>query len=211
MKLVVGLGNPGERYERTRHNVGFRVIDELARRWEIAVKRRKFGGKIGGGRIADQRVLLLEPMTYMNRSGRTVREAVTFHKLKPADLLVVADDLALPLGRLRLRPQGSAGGHNGLADIIAELGGSGFARLRVGIESVAGASMVRHVLSPFSAQEEREMVQAIRRAADAVECWMRDGVDTAMNTYNRPPEPEDEPGTDRQDGPRTQPGGGSQP
>jgi PTH1 family peptidyl-tRNA hydrolase len=185
MKLVVGLGNPGSEYENTRHNVGFRVIGELARRWSIDVRRRKFDGLAGDGCIRDEKTLLLKPMTYMNRSGRCVRQAVTFHKLPIEDALVVTDDMALPLGRLRIRPRGTAGGHNGLIDIIEELGTSEFARLRMGIGAVAGERMVGHVLGPFNAEERDVIDRAVARAADAVECWIADGVDEAMNTFNR--------------------------
>ncbi len=188
MRLIVGLGNPGGKYEHTRHNVGFRAIDELARRWRIEVTRNRFSGLSGGGTIRDQKVLLLKPMTYMNLSGRSVREAMTFHKLAPADLLVVLDDMALPLGRLRLRPEGSAGGHNGLTSVIEQTGGEEFARLRIGIEAVQGSRMVDHVLGSFTTEEQPRMDQAIARAADAVECWLSEGIDGAMNRYNRPEE-----------------------
>jgi len=190
MKLIVGLGNPGKEYEQTRHNIGYCVVDALAQRWQIEVHKNRFSGRTGGGQIKGLSVLLLKPTTYMNLSGRSVREAVAFYKLSPADLLVVADDLALPLGRLRFRPQGSAGGHNGLTSIIQELGGDdAFARLRMGIDAAVGARMVGHVLGTFSPEEQELINQAIRRAADAVECWLTDGVDKAMNTFNRPDEP----------------------
>ncbi len=185
MKLVAGLGNPGSKYEKTRHNVGFRVIDELARRWGIGPFRQQFSGLAGAGRYREDKVLLLKPMTFMNRSGQSIREALTFHKLEPADLLVVVDDMALPLGRLRFRPQGSAGGHNGLTDIIQQLGTDGFARLRIGIEQVSGDEMVGHVLSPFSRQEEEVVDPAISRAADGAECWMSEGIGEAMTRFNR--------------------------
>jgi len=186
MKLVVGLGNPGMKYANTRHNVGFRVVDELGRRWGIATERHRFSGLLGDGRIAGQRVTLLKPMTYMNRSGQSVQEAVAFHKLDLADVLVVLDDMALPLGRLRVRPQGSAGGHNGLEDVIRRLGGQdGICRLRIGIEQVSGDRMVSHVLNPFTRAEEEIVTSAIVRAADAVQCWLESGSDEAMNRYNR--------------------------
>ncbi len=211
MKLVVGLGNPGKEYERTRHNVGFRVIDEVARRWRIEVSRRKFSSRVGGGTVGRGRVLLLKPTTYMNRSGQSVIEAVAFYKVPLEDLLVVTDDLALPLGRLRIRPRGSAGGHKGLGDIIGRLGTDGFARLRVGIEWAGGPKMVDHVLSPFGAQEQEPISQAVRRAADAVTCWVDDGVDTAMNTFNRSQEPGGESRPDRDDGTQPSSDGGMQP
>jgi len=184
MKLVVGLGNPGSKYEGTRHNIGFRVIEVLASRWQVGSARQRFGGLASDGRIDAQRVLLLRPMTFMNRSGGAVVQAVHYYKLSLTDVIVVVDDMALPLGRLRIRPQGSAGGHRGLEDIIGRLGDDGFCRLRIGIEQVQGQRMVDHVLSPF-APEEREVIEAaIERAADAVECWLREGLDEAMNRYN---------------------------
>lgn len=188
MKLIVGLGNPGGKYEHTRHNVGFRTVDELSRRWQIEVTRRRFSGLCGSGSIGGHRVLLLKPTTFMNLSGRSVREALTFHKLSRGDLLVVLDDMALPLGRLRLKPGGSAGGHNGLISVIEQTGGEDFARLRIGIESVEGSRMVDHVLGEFTAAERPRVEQAIARAADAVECWLTEGIDSAMNRYNRPEE-----------------------
>ncbi len=186
MKLIVGLGNPGRKYENTRHNVGFCLIDELSRRWQVQVDRRRFSGLLGSGRFGDERVLLFKPTTYMNRSGRAVREAVAFHKLALEDLLVVVDDLALPLGRLRIRSRGSGGGHNGLTDVIDELGEERFARLRIGIEWVESHRAVDHVLGAFSPEDQRRMDQAILRSAEAVECWLTSGVEAAMNGFNRP-------------------------
>jgi peptidyl-tRNA hydrolase, PTH1 family len=186
MKLIAGLGNPGRQYEGTRHNVGFRVIDELARRWQLAVTRHSFSGLVGKGDISGEPVLLLKPQTFMNLSGRSVREAMTFHKLAPADLLVVTDDLALPLAKVRVRARGSAGGHNGLTNIIAELGSEDFARVRLGIEWVSGGKMVRHVLGTFSEDEEPQIVRCVERAADAAEIWLKQGVEAAMNRFNAP-------------------------
>ena len=191
MKLIVGLGNPGRDYERTRHNVGFRVVDELAGRWQVELSKSRFSGRFGSGRCGSESVALLTPTTYMNRSGRSVLEATTFYKLDPEDLLVIVDDLALPLGRLRIRPKGSGGGHNGLTNVIEELGDSGFARLRIGIEWVEGVRAVRHVLGPFTPEEQERVAEAVRRAADAVGCWLEDGIDAAMNRFNRPEEQSD--------------------
>lgn len=185
MKLVVGLGNPGVEYERTRHNVGYRVIEELARRHGLRSWRRQFSGLSASGPIGQEKVLLLKPTTYMNRSGQSVREAATFYRIEAGDLLVVLDDMALPLGRVRLRPQGSAGGHKGLADVIEQLGTEAFGRLRFGIEQVSGERMVDHVLSPFTPEEAKIVDEAVARAADAVECWLGAGMDEAMSRYNR--------------------------
>lgn len=185
MKLIVGLGNPGGKYTATRHNVGFRVVDELSRRHGIDLSRVRFSGFFGNGPVGAQQVGLLKPGTFMNLSGRAVREAMTFYKLEPADLLVISDDLALPLGRLRLRKAGSAGGHNGLTSVITETGTEAFARLRIGIEQVAGERMVGHVLGAFTDREETVIGPAVMHAADAVECWLADGIDTAMNRFNK--------------------------
>jgi len=161
------------------------VIDELARRWTIDVRRNSFDGLAGNGLLRGEKVLLLKPMTFMNRSGRSLRQAVTFHKLPLEELLVITDDMALPLGRLRARAQGSAGGHNGLTDIIRELGTSEFARLRIGIGAVTGERMVGHVLGTFALEEREVIDRAVERAADAVECWIAEGVGQTMNTFNR--------------------------
>lgn len=193
MKLVVGLGNPGRKYEGTRHNVGFGVVDELSRRWQIEVTRRRFNGLCGGGRVGAESVTLLKPQTFMNLSGRSVREVVAFHKLERTDLIVVLDDLALPLGKLRLRPRGSAGGHNGLTSVIAELGDDGFARLRLGIEWVESRQAVGHVLGTFSDEEVPAVEKMILRAADAVTCWLTRGIDAAMNEYNKSEADSEEP------------------
>jgi len=188
MKVVAGLGNPGRKYEGTRHNVGFDVVDELSKRWRIETSRRRFNSQFGDGRIRDERVLLLKPQTYMNLSGRAVREALTFYKLASAALLVVVDDMALPLGRLRIRSKGSGGSHNGLNNVIDEIDTEEFARLRVGIGAVSGERAVSHVLGSFDEQDRACVDQTVIRAADAVECWLIEGVEAVMNRYNRPEE-----------------------
>jgi peptidyl-tRNA hydrolase, PTH1 family len=186
MKVICGLGNPGDRYRLTRHNVGFRVVDLLADRW----------GMTGAGRVRDGaarleverpdpvgRILLLKPMKYMNISGAPVRAALRHAQADAtSDLLVVADDVDLPLGKIRLRRGGSAGGHNGLRDIIAALGSNEFNRLRVGIGR-AGET-VDHVLSTFKKDERELAAEAIATAADAAELWLAEGIEAAMNEYN---------------------------
>ncbi len=186
MKVICGLGNPGDRYRLTRHNVGFRVVDLLADRW----------GQTGKGRVRDGAavlevrvpeplgpVLLVKPMRWMNGSGAPLRSALRNTAAETgADLLVVADDIDLPLGRIRMRRAGSAGGHNGLRDIIAALGTNEFARLRVGIGRSGEA--VDHVLATFRSAERSLADEAIAAAADAAEHWLRDGVEDAMNAYN---------------------------
>jgi peptidyl-tRNA hydrolase, PTH1 family len=189
VKVVAGLGNPGERYGLTRHNVGFRVVDLLADRWGLTGQGRV---RDGAARLEvelhdpEERVLLVKPMKFMNLSGAPVKAALRHSEVDPAsDLLVVTDDVDLPLGRLRLRREGSAGGHNGLRDIIAAFGTNEFNRLRVGIgRSGTSRATVDHVLSTFK-PVERELADAsIAAAADAVELWLREGIEPAMNEFN---------------------------
>lgn len=186
MKLIVGLGNPGRQYEGTRHNVGYEVLRELARRHAPEARpRHRFSGETLEATIKGVKVLLLSPTTYMNRSGQSVGAAKDFFKLNTDDILIICDDMNLPLGRLRLRPKGSAGGHKGLADIIRVLGTEEFPRLRIGIGAPPpGQDAVRFVLSRFSPEEERCMQEAYRRAADAVEVWIGEGIQTSMSRFN---------------------------
>ena len=183
MKLIVGLGNPGSKYAGTRHNVGFEVVDLLARRWGILLGREQFHGWFGVGAAGQTKVALLKPTTYMNRSGQAVLAAGRFYQLEAADLLVVADDLALEAGVIRIRGSGSAGGHNGLRDIIERLGTEAFARMRLGIGG-AGGDAVGYVLSRFAPEEAPMMARTIERAADAAATWVMEGLDSAMNRYN---------------------------
>ena len=184
MKLVVGLGNPGSQYERTRHNLGFMVADELARRHSIDVSQEKFRSWIGLGLIADYKVALAKPTTFMNRSGQAVQAIGRFYKLELEDLLVVTDDIALPFGKLRIRAGGSAGGHNGLADVIQRLGTEAFSRMRIGIDSPQ-CNATEHVLGKFDDSEWPAVVQAVSHAADAVTCWIKEDVEVTMNRYNQ--------------------------
>lgn len=186
MKLIVGLGNPGPKYDRTRHNVGFRVVDELARRWGQSLTQEKFHAWFAKGRLGDQEVALLKPTTFMNRSGQSVLAAGRFFQIELFDLLVISDDLALPVGRLRIRAKGSSGGQKGLQDIIERLGTSDFARLRLGIGAAVG-DPTDYVLTRFDPQEEELIDQTCRAAADAVECWVSQGTEAAMNRYNAAP------------------------
>ena len=186
MKLIVGLGNPGPQYAGTRHNVGFDVVDVLASRWDISLSAEKFHGWFGTGEVRGQRVALLEPTTFMNNSGRAILAAGRFYKLEIEQLLVVSDDLALPLGRLRVRVSGSAGSHKGLQDIIDRLGSEAWCRLRIGIGEPVGDPTV-YVLSRFDEAEEA-VIQCVRqRAADAVECWVENGPDLTMTRFNADP------------------------
>ena len=188
MKLVVGLGNPGPKYLRTRHNVGFVVAAKVAISSAAGRPKVRFEGEFAEGSWAGQRVGLLCPQTYMNASGRSVRKAVDFYKLDPADVLVVCDDLNLAAGRIRLRPGGSAGGQKGLADIIRQLGSDAIPRLRVGVgRPPAGWDPADYVLGRFSGDEEAEMERVTARASDACLVWVAEGVEQAMNRYNGDP------------------------
>jgi len=185
MKLVVGLGNPGRRYEGTRHNVGRAVVAALARQFATGSPRQRFHGESVEARLGEQPVLLLCPDTFMNLSGTAVQEAQSFYKLPMEDLLVVCDDLNLPLGKLRVRSGGSSGGQKGLEDIIRRLGTDAFARLRIGIGQPHEAwDWADYVLSKFTRQESEEMELAVGRAADAAVLWAREGVAACMNRVN---------------------------
>ena len=188
MKLVVGLGNPGRKYAGSRHNVGFDVVAQLARRFNAPAPRSDFQAEVTEAAIHGERVLLAAPQTYMNLSGRSVRQIVDFYKLPLDQLLVVCDDLNLPPGRLRLRASGSAGGQKGLQNIIEHLGTEEFPRLRLGIgRPPPPIDAVDYVLMRFPADERELMAAAIEEAAAAVELWVRVGTAAAMNQVNAPP------------------------
>jgi PTH1 family peptidyl-tRNA hydrolase len=190
MKLVVGLGNPGKKYEGTRHNMGFEVLFELTRRHAAPKPKEKFEARICEVLIAGERVLLAAPQTYMNSSGRSVRQIVDFLSLSLDELLVVCDDINLPLGRLRLRGSGSAGGQKGLENIIQQLGTPDFARLRLGVSlPPPEVDAADYVLSRFHKSELPAANSAILAAADAVEAWVSVGLQAAMNRFNSGPEP----------------------
>jgi PTH1 family peptidyl-tRNA hydrolase len=185
IKMVVGLGNPGDRYVDTRHNMGFMVVDLLADVLKIEVKKSKFGARFGLGEFAEKKLILLKPWQFMNRSGQAVATAAGFYKLDVGDMLVVSDDLDLEPGRIRLRAKGSAGGHNGLADIAQKLGTNDFARCRVGIGRSDRQESVSYVLDRPAEDEKPLLAEAIERARDAVFCWIEHGIETAMNKFNR--------------------------
>ncbi len=190
MKLIVGLGNPGKTYERTRHNAGFMAVDALAR--EVAPGepvRAKFSGDLIEANLAGEKCLLLKPMTYMNRSGASVGEAVRFYKLLPvSDVLIVTDDIYLPVGTLRLRADGSDGGHNGLLDIARALGSSAYPRLRIGVgEKPPFMDQADWVLSRFTEDEWPVITDSTQRAAKACLMFAREGIAKAMNTFNSRP------------------------
>jgi PTH1 family peptidyl-tRNA hydrolase len=186
MWLIVGLGNPGERYARTRHNIGFEGLDALARRHGLEFRGKRANSLIAEGNIAGQRVALVKPQTYMNLSGQAVSALRGWYKIDPArELLVVYDDLDLPFGKLRLRERGSAGTHNGMRSIVGQLGGNEFPRLRVGIDQPPGKmDAAAYVLSRFRKEEEAELPFLLDTIADAVELVLREGLTAAMNKYN---------------------------
>jgi PTH1 family peptidyl-tRNA hydrolase len=187
MKLIVGLGNPGPEYDNTRHNVGFVVLDRLARRHAPgAIARSKFQAATIDAAINDEKVVLLKPLTYMNRSGQSVSEAVSFFKLDATrDLLVIVDDVALPCGTIRLRADGSAGGHNGLADIEQKLGTNAYARLRIGIDAPGQVPQKEYVLGRFRADQMPLIESAVEDAVQAAMLWAASGITDAMNKFNR--------------------------
>lgn len=189
MHIVTGLGNPGRDYEGTRHNIGFMVLKELARRHNPPAGRTRFKAEIFEFFLGSEKVVLVAPMTYMNLSGVALQQVMNWYKADLDDLLVVYDDLDLPLGQLRIRATGSAGGHNGLKSIIQELGTQEVPRLRVGIGRGPSTAVAR-VLSRFNTEESKALPDVIARAADMVELWIRTDLTTAMNEANRKPEPE---------------------
>ncbi|MCD7864916.1 MAG: aminoacyl-tRNA hydrolase [Clostridiales bacterium] len=187
MHLIVGLGNPTEKYEKTRHNVGFDVIDILADKYDISMDRKKAKAVCGSGVIGGHRVLLAKPQTYMNLSGDSVSRLVHFFKLDPEkELIVVFDDISLAPGNIRIRKKGSAGGHNGMKDIIAKVGTDQFSRLKVGVgDKPAGGDLVSHVLSRFSGTDRELVEEAMTDAANALTLMVCGETEEAMNRYNR--------------------------
>ena len=185
MKLIVGLGNPGQRYRGTRHNIGFQVVSRLAQKYGNGPAKARFHGEVVEAQIENQRVLLLCPDTYMNNSGQSVLGARDFYKLDHQQLLIICDDCNLPLAKLRLRKQGSAGGQKGLQDVIHRLSDEAFARLRIGVGAPpAGWHLSNYVLSKFSKAEMSEMENAIDHASQAAVTWAVEGIDRSMNLFN---------------------------
>lgn len=185
MKLIVGLGNPGPKYERTRHNVGFWVIDKLAQKHKIELTEACGAALIGRGDCSGEAIVLAKPQTFMNRSGLAVAALLRELRIDLADLLIVYDDLDLPLGRLRVRARGSAGGHRGIKSILDELGSEGFSRLRIGIDRPApGVEVIDYVLESLNSEQMRGFAAVVDRAADAVEMFISAGVERAMQAFN---------------------------
>ncbi len=187
--LIVGLGNPGPEYRNTRHNAGFMLADLLARRWQSGWRmEKKFFAEIADCRFAGRRVVLCRPQTFMNASGDSVGRVASFYRVTPLDLLVLVDDADLPLGTLRMRPEGSPGGHHGLESVEKSIGTRGYPRLKVGIARPAQErrNIASHVLGQISAAEQPVWQSVLVRAAEQVECWVADGIAKAMNRFNGP-------------------------
>lgn len=185
MYLIAGLGNPTREYAGTRHNIGYDTITRLCDEYRISLDIKKHKGLCGKGVIGGEKVLLVQPLTYMNLSGDCIKEAADFYKIDPAHIIVIYDDISLPVGKLRVRAKGSAGGHNGMKSIIARLGTEEFARVRIGIgEKPAGWDLANYVLGRFKTDELPLMREAVGNAAKACELIMKDGIETAMNRSN---------------------------
>ena len=185
MYIIAGLGNPGKEYEETRHNAGFKVIDRLSDKYNIDVTEGKFKGLIGKGVIDGNKVILVKPLTYMNNSGECIRAVMDYYKAGTEDLIVIYDDISLAPGKLRLRPRGSAGGHNGIKSIIAHLGTEQFNRIKFGVgDKPKGWDLVDWVLGRFNAQDKEILEQGRDRGCEAVACIMNEGIESGMNKYN---------------------------
>lgn len=193
MKLVVGLGNPGPEYRETRHNVGFKVVDALVERWRVQDQwREKFEALQIKTMVGDESVIVVKPLTFMNLSGQAVAALAGFYKIEPPDIFVVTDDVALPVGRLRARPEGGAGGHNGLKSISQSLATQAYPRMRVGVgRGDNRRDLADHVLGRFEADERDTVSAAVLRAADATEMFISEGIGRVMNTFNAATEKED--------------------
>ncbi len=184
MKLIVGLGNPGARYANSRHNIGFRVVDAFAHAHAARFARKRFNAAIAEANLAENKLLIAKPQTFMNASGEAVGKLYAFYKIAPPDLLVIYDDLDLPLGKIRLRADGSAGGHHGMESIIARVGTSDYPRLRIGIGRPTPDADIDHVLGSFSDDERAAVDETIACAVEAIEVWLKDGIVVAMNRFN---------------------------
>jgi peptidyl-tRNA hydrolase, PTH1 family len=186
MRLIVGLGNPGKQYDKTRHNIGFEIIDKLSESLNIPLDQAKLKGLYGIGHVNGEKLLLLKPLTYMNLSGESIRAVMDYYHISLDDLLVIYDDLDLPVGKIRLRQKGSAGGHNGIKSTIAHLGSQEFKRIRVGIDRPpAGMSVPDYVLGRFREDELKIMDDVIKKCVEACEAWLEKPFPQVMNEYNQ--------------------------
>lgn len=195
MKIIVGLGNPGREYAGTRHNIGFDAVTAIADKYNIRLDTKRFKGVLGQGIINGQKVVLVQPQTYMNLSGECVRAVCDFFKPDIEDVIVLCDDISFDVGRMRIRAKGSAGGHNGLKNIILHLGTEEFARVRIGVgEKPEGWDLADHVLARFPKDVEPAVRDILKKAVEAIECWVDYGIEKTMNLYNiNPPKPKKAP------------------
>lgn len=186
IKLIIGLGNPGKKYEKTRHNIGFTVVNELVSARGLDWQTGRFAAELAEGKVAGQRIFFLKPLTYMNKSGESVAGIVHYYKIDASELLVIHDDLDLPLGRVRITVKGSAGGHNGIKSIIQHLGTDDFTRLKIGIGRPPNTKVevVDHVLAPFLKEETQVVAKIVKIATQAVEACLQNGLQDAMNQFN---------------------------
>ncbi len=185
MKMIAGLGNPGSEYAKTKHNVGFMYLDALAEHLGATDWRNKYDALVAEARIGSEKVLLVKPLTYMNESGRAIGPLMNFYKLDPEDLIVAHDDMDIPVGTVRIRKKGSAGGHNGMKSILYHVGDENFPRIRIGIgRPLPGWTVVKHVLAPFSPEDVEKIQEAVKYLVPAAECIITEGADMAMNKFN---------------------------
>lgn len=186
MYLIIGLGNPGSKYSWTRHNIGFEVVDYIAKLYDISISKIKHKALLGEGMVQGKKVILAKPQTYMNNSGESIREMKEWYKIDVKNIIVIYDDISLPTGKLRIRPKGSAGGHNGIKSIIYQLNTDIFPRIKVGVgqPNHPDYDLADYVLGRFSKEEENDIIEAIKEAAQAVATIIQSGVDVAMNKFN---------------------------
>ncbi len=185
MKMIAGLGNPGSEYAKTKHNVGFMYLDALAEHLGATDWRNKYDALVAEARIGSEKVLLVKPLTYMNESGRAIGPLMNFYKLNPEDLIVAHDDMDIPVGTVRIRKKGSAGGHNGMKSILYHVGDENFPRIRIGIgRPLPGWTVVKHVLAPFAPEDVEKIQEAVKYLVPAAECIITEGADMAMNKFN---------------------------
>ena len=200
MYIIAGLGNPGKKYENTRHNLGFITLDQVAEKCNIKVEKIKFKSLVGEGIYEGKKIVLIKPQTYMNNSGEAIREAMSFYKEDIENLLVIYDDIDLPTGTVRIRSAGSSGTHNGMRSVIYHLNDDGFPRIRIGIGRDSNIDLVNYVTGGFTQAEVEPLREACLRARDAALCYVSDGIDIAMNRYNiRHSEPKEETSKDKED------------